>query len=224
MSEGTNTPSFYRRVGHPLVYSLFALIVIGILGYFLSVEMRPVKSPGAPTLSSIQAAPPEPSNPVSAQDKSSYTVPSDNPRYLTIEKLGVSARILPMGILGSGALDSPKTAWDVGWYNRSAKPGAAGALLIDGHVNDTQNTLGVFGQLHTLAQGDLMQVERGDGQAFTYKVVSSLQIAVNDVDMEKLMKPVTVGRSGLNLITCGGKYDPKGQTFSDRIVVFAEQV
>lgn len=129
-----------------------------------------------------------------------------------------------MGVTDTGALDSPKNAWDAGWYTDSSKPGATGAMLIDGHVNDTRNTLGVFGQLHTLTTDDLIQVERGDGKLFTYRVVSSEQLPVEQVDMNKLMKSVQADRPGLNLITCGGKYNPQGQTFTDRVIVYAEQV
>jgi hypothetical protein len=39
--------------------------------------------------------------------------------------------------------------------------------------------------------------------------------------MNALMKPVTSGKSGLNLITCGGKYDSKSGEFTQRIAVYA---
>ncbi len=130
-----------------------------------------------------------------------------------------------MGVTPGGALDAPKTSWDVGWYKESAKPGiGVSALLMDGHVNDTRNTLGIFGQLHVLNQGDIIGIERGDGQQFTYRVVKREQVSVQNVDMSALMKSIIPGKQGLNLITCGGVYDAKTQAFSDRILVFAEQV
>jgi sortase (surface protein transpeptidase) len=218
------TRSFYNRIGRPLVYSAFALCILGILGYFLYLEIQPVKKVEGQSLSSIQATTPEPSDPVSTHERASHVVPATSPRYLTIDKLGISARILAMGITEDGALESPKTAWDVGWYNGSATPGAGGALLIDGHVNDTRNTLGVFGRLHALIKGDLIQIERGDGKLYTYRIVETEQIPVAQVNMAKLLKSISNDRQGLNIITCGGKYDPKGQTFTDRVIVYAEQV
>lgn len=224
MEERKTAPSPYRRIGRPILYGLVGVIIIGVLGYFLYIELRPVVSPAAPLLTSLQAATPAPSDPISSGEKNAYTVPAENPKLLTIDKLGISARIIPMGITKTGALDSPKTAWDAGWYTGSSKPGTSGALLVDGHVNDTRNTLGVFGQLHTLISGDLVRLERGDGTLFIYRVVATEQLPVEQVDMTKLMKPITVNRQGLNLITCGGKYSPQGQTFSDRVIVYAEQV
>lgn len=159
------------------------------------------------------------------QQKKAYTVPASHPRELKIPKLGIDANILSMGILKDGSLDAPKTAWDVGWYDESALPGSGqNALLIDGHVNDALNTPGVFYHLGTLKTGDDMQIERGDNELFTYKVVQVDQKPIDQVDMAKMLRSAEPGKEGLNLITCGGDYDYKRETYKDRILVYAVRI
>ena len=158
------------------------------------------------------------------EQKAAYSVPPTHPRQLIIDSLSINANVLPMGVLKSGALDAPKTAWDVGWYNASALPGSSyGALLIDGHVNDSLDRPGVFARIGTLKNGDILKIQRGDGVEFSYSVQLVEQKPTNQVDMNKLLTPITEGKSGLNLITCGGTYNAQKKTYDDRILVYAQQ-
>jgi hypothetical protein len=153
--------------------------------------------------------------------KQAYAVPPTHPRQLVISKLGIDANILPMGTT-RGILNAPVSAWDVGWYDESGLPGLdAGALLIDGHVNDALNSPGVFYKLLSLSPGDQIDVERGDGQHFVYSVVDAKQEPLQDVDMNAMLQSATPGKQGLNLITCGGTYNYETKTYDDRVLVFA---
>jgi LPXTG-site transpeptidase (sortase) family protein len=183
--------------------------------YFKPAQPEPPKLAKA-NVSSVKKTP---------KEKLSYDVPTNNPRNLIIDKLGIEANVEPMGILQNGALEAPKTAWDVGWYKLSALPGSdENALLIDGHVNDALNSPGVFYHIDTLQAGDQMKIERGDRQVFTYRVVKVDQLPLEKVDMAGMLKSISVGKEGLNLITCGGIYDYKRQTYNDRILVYSERV
>jgi hypothetical protein len=155
-----------------------------------------------------------------ASSLASYVVAPNLPRYLIIPKLGVDARILSVGVNTQGALGTPGNIYDTAWYNESAEPGQPGAMLIDGHVSSwTAN--GVFYGIKTLAAGDLIKVERGDGTVFTYSVVSSQIYPSGNVDMTSAMTPVVAGQPGLNLITCTGDVIAGTSEFNERIIVYA---
>lgn len=145
------------------------------------------------------------------------------PRLLTIKKLGMTSRVMPVGTDKEGRMDVPKTAYDVGWYTASARPGEMGAMVIDGHVQGVGGPA-VFTKLHTLVAGDTIQVERGDGKKIDYKVVSVETVPANTVDMAKLLVSSNTAAPGLNLITCGGTYSAEKGTFTDRTVVYTLQM
>jgi LPXTG-site transpeptidase (sortase) family protein len=152
-----------------------------------------------------------------------YMVAPDLPRYIKIPKLGVNARVLQAGVTSSGALSAPANVYDSSWYTGSAKPGQPGAALIDGHVS-SWTTHGVFYGLKKLVAGDTIQIQRGDGQLLTYRVVKTQAYADDKVDMQAAMTPVTAGKSGLNLITCTGQVKKGTSEFNQRLVVFTEQI
>lgn len=147
-----------------------------------------------------------------------YTVAPDRPRYLTIEKLGVAnSRILPMGRTITGELDTPNNIFDVGWYEASGKPGQGGTMVIDGH-NGGPHVHGVFKNLPNLAEGDIIQVERGDGKVFKYKVVENKTVDLNDADsyMAVAMKSPEHGEESVTLISCTGDWSQTQGTYLSR--------
>lgn len=152
-----------------------------------------------------------------------YTVAPDLPRYIKIPKLGVNARVMQAGVKSDGSLGTPSNVYDAAWYTGSSKPGQPGAMLIDGHVS-SWTTRGVFYGLKRLVAGDIIQIQRGDGQVFAYKVVKTQTYPDNNVDMQAAVRPVTPGKPGLNLITCTGRVKPGTSEFNQRIIVFAEQI
>lgn len=158
-----------------------------------------------------------------ANSYANYMVAPDLARYIKIPKLGVDARVLQVGVKANGEMATPNNVHDAAWYNGSAKPGQAGATLIDGHVS-SWTSRGVFYGVKTLAAGDAVQIVKGDGAIINYKVVKTQTYDAGNVDMQAAMKPVTEGKSGLNLITCAGQVKKGTNDFSQRVIVFAEQV
>ena len=147
-----------------------------------------------------------------------YTVAPDRPRYLSIEKLGITnSRILPMGVNTSGELDTPNNIFDVGWYESSGKPGGGGTMLIDGH-NGGPHVYGVFKRLPELTTGDIIQVERGDGKVFKYKVVENVSVPLSDSDkyMATAAKSPETGKESVTLISCTGEWSQAQGTYLSR--------
>ncbi len=162
--------------------------------------------------------------PLHANAVSSYKAAPDYPRKITIKKISVAARVKPLGVSGDNQLLAPSSIYDAGWYTSSAKPGVdAGAVLIDGHVHGPTKP-GIFANLKKLVPGDTIQIERGDGRVVTYRVEKTSQAAADTLDMAALMTSVQPGKQGLNIVTCGGKYDAKTGHYESRDQVFAVEV
>lgn len=155
-------------------------------------------------------------------NNSAYRVAHGLPKFLKVPGLGIDARVKSLGVDSKNFVLAPTNIYDVGWYNESAKPGdseANGAILLDGHVHGP--TLpGVFSNIKSLKEGDEIQVQRGDDQIFKYKVVKVQQFSVKTLDMRIALASITPGTPGLNLMTCGGKYD-RIDGYTDRTIVFA---
>ena len=160
---------------------------------------------------------------VSREDKAAYTVPSDQPRYIYIPAINVYARVMSVGVNSKGNIDTPANLNDTAWYDGSAKPGQEGQVFIDGH-NSFSNTVNAsFNRLGELKQGDLITVERGDGQKINYRVSEVETVNANDVDMGKALNPPAGATKGITLMTCAGKFDYRSQTADQRLIVYAVQ-
>ena len=159
----------------------------------------------------------------SATEVEEYRVAADRPRYLSIDALGISkARVLPMGVNAAGELSTPNNIFDVGWYYNSGKPGKGGTLLIDGH-NGGPHVQGVFKALPSLQEGDIITIERGDGEIFKYSVVENNTIALSDANdyMATAIRTPTMGRESLTLISCAGEWSDQQKTYMSRQFVRA---
>lgn len=167
---------------------------------------------------------------VTEEDKGNHEVPTKHPRYISVPALGVDrARVVNIGLVpGSNQLDSPISIFDAGWYNQSETPGSGtGALLLDGH-NGGPSKGGIFDTLGDLEIGSEIIVERGDGEQFTYKVVSNQQMTLDEINdpsnpdgMSTALESAEVGKQGLNIITCVGNWLPDQYTFDQRVMLRA---
>ena len=157
------------------------------------------------------------------QEVREYVVAADRPRYLSIDRLKINnARVLPMGINEAGELSTPNNIFDVGWYYSSGKPGQGGTLLIDGH-NGGPHVQGVFKDLPALGEGDIIRIERGDGEIFNYSVVESKTIPLsesNDYMATAMMSPMR-GKESVTLISCTGEWSQAQSTYLSRQFVRA---
>lgn len=152
-----------------------------------------------------------------------YVVAPDLPRYLIIPKLGVDARVLAVGLDAQGAMKTPASVFDTAWFNESALPGQAGAMLIDGHVS-SWTAHGVFHDLKKLFAGDVIKIQRGDYVIFNYEVVKVQLYDAGSVDMVAATMSIDANKPGLNLISCAGDVISGTNEFNQRIIVFATKI
>ncbi len=210
----------YKKIRPYLLWSGLVVVTVILAVLIIKELATPLKSPPVPT-GIISVAPPK-TEPPTSEIKAAYTVPPAYPKYLAISKLNINTNVYAMGKTESGAIDAPQTAWGVGWYKDGVLPGnGSGAALIDGHVNDAFNTPGVFYRLSELASGDEITIVRGDNRELRYRVVNVTEEPLNGIDMRKILSPAEPGKEGLNLITCGGKYDQASHTYANRVIVYS---
>lgn len=161
--------------------------------------------------------------PVTSQQKSDYMVAPDLPRYLMIDKIGVHARVLRLGLNDKGQIAAPEGIWDVGWYDGGAKPSEAGTTFIDGHISGP--TLpAVFVRLHELIAGDMVTIERGSGELLRYRVQTVESKKLDQLDMAALLGPHNGNAQSLVLMTCIGKFDAKRYAYDSRLIVTAKRI
>ena len=198
-----------------------AISLIGWGGWSIYQSVQPKELPQQSNNSTSTTSAGEPTR-KTAEQKISYTVPADHPRQLIIDQLGVDANILPMGTTKNNIMEAPTSAWDVGWYSKSALPDSdSGSLIIDGHVNDTLGKPGIFADIALLKRNDIIIIEKGDRQRIDYSVISVEQQPLSDVDMNDLGRAPKGASEGVTLITCSGTYDTSTQTYTNRTIVRA---
>lgn len=225
----------HRPTKRSLIIASAIALILAVAGYFAFTawqangkQVIPVVPVAAAKSSTehVQASEGTEVTPLPKNTLASYKVAADVPRAIRIQKLGVEARVMPMGVNKDGSMQAPLNINDSGWYTGSAKPGAAGAMVLDGHSSATNSAehLGLFNAIHTLENGDTMTIEKGDGTILTYKVVYKETVKLADIDMKKALLPYGTATEGLNLITCAGQWTDKNATLDHRTVVYTERI
>jgi hypothetical protein len=144
-------------------------------------------------------------------------LPESEPVAVSIPRIRVRSRLVPLGLEENGELETPRPA-DVGWYSRGPSPGALGPAVIAGHV--TWNGPAVFYRLGTMRRGDQVSVTRKDGKTAVFTVTRVAQFSQSRFPTREVYGPID--HAGLRLITCGGTYDAARHKYLDNVVVFAK--
>jgi sortase (surface protein transpeptidase) len=145
------------------------------------------------------------------------------PQRVSISKLGILARVIPIGTDKNGKIESPANIYDIGWYNASSSFLASeGFAVLDGHVQG-QTKKGVFAELENLATGDGIIVELADGAKVGFTVEEKKIIAYDEAPQTTLLAPHKPGTFELRLITCTGSYSSETRTYDKRLVVTARK-
>lgn len=220
----------YKREGHPLRWAFLILVIILALlaGWFGLQYFNTGNLPLGMTVRSLQANPNVDESDVSDEQVKSHGVKPDEPRYITIPKLSLGqVRIFSADIDANNLIESPANIADAAWYTKSSRPGLGyGAILINAH-NGGVSRDGAFANLGSLSKGDTIELERGDGEQFTYKVIDTKTMSLEELStsgMKMMMESAEDSKEGLNLITFDGNWVPKLKQFDHRIVLRAIRV
>lgn len=160
--------------------------------------------------------------PVPATPAPTGTSGGSAPVRVAAPAVGISARVVPLGLEPDGTVAVPPIAPDapVGWYEGSPAPGAPGASVLLGHSTVGRYGEGAFFRLAELGPGQRVSVRRADGGTVTFTVRRVAEYPKADFPAGE----VYAGASGpprLRLVTCGGPHDPAGG-YRDNVVVYAD--
>ena len=152
------------------------------------------------------------------------------PTRIIIEKMGVDAPIITLGLDANRRPEVPNDPYVVTWYDFSAKPGQGSNAVFSGHVDWTVNgqpVTGVFWGLRELQEGNVVKLILEDGSELRYRVTDNVAVAYDDPQGLESMYPTP--NDVITLISCGGTWVPDtsmplGGDYTHRVVVRAERV
>lgn len=207
------------------IFGALSVIFIGVAGYSLYSWYMTGSTPLDIPLPVAKADARINESPVTTDQVDAHQVGPLEPRYISIPSLSVSkARVMNVGLTDTNNLDVPQNIHDAGWFNKSATPGSGfGTVVIDGHsVGINEN--GVFIDMHKLRKGDMITIERGDGQQINYEVADNRTMSLDEANatgMQSMMSSVDAEKEGLSLITCAGNWIPRMNMFDQRVMLRA---
>lgn len=144
--------------------------------------------------------------------------PGDSPVAVRIGDIGLEASILPVGVDAANSFAVP-SADLVGWYEHSPAPGTSvGSTVLAAHV-DYGGERGVFFNLSEIEIDEVLEVDMADGTTHRYRVVENVLYEKEGLPIEELFRKD--GDSVLQLITCGGTFDPDQRSYHGNVVVTA---
>ena len=143
------------------------------------------------------------------------------PVRVQIPAVGIDSSLVSLGLLPDGTMQTPRTGFPAGWYTGAPTPGQRGPAIIAGHV-DWAGHPGVFYNLRVLRPGDQVIVARADRTAAVFQVRRVAEFAKAAFPTGAVYG--NLDHAGLRLITCGGSFDQRAQSYRDDIVAFADLV
>jgi LPXTG-site transpeptidase (sortase) family protein len=217
---------FLLALGAALFAAGAVILSIGLIDYFDQREgdsaTNVVTEP--PSIENLEHMPAVPYDPLPTVTEPEPTPePVAAPLRLVIERLGVDAPVVVMGLDDQGIPHVPLNGQDVAWYSFSSPPGAGCNAVFAGHIN-WGGAAGVFGDLDELQPGDTVRLISGDGRESAYEVFTNFAVDPYEDDSLKVMDPTPTDT--VTLITCGGTWIPDaserfGGSYTNRIIVQA---
>jgi len=187
-----------------------------------AADETPAPRPTMRPVTGEMLAPPDPAIyesiqvPADSEDRPYW---GDRPRpglavHLEIPSIDIDTDVTEGGIITNreGNLEWQTVPFIAVQYRETALVGARGNAVISGHVVTIAEG-NVFRNLYKVNVGDAVGVETKDGR-YTYIVEEVKLVKPNAIEV---MAPST--SPILTLITCGGEFDTRTRSFSDRLIV-----
>lgn len=149
-------------------------------------------------------------------------LPFSKPTALSVPKLGITAAVEYVGMDAKGNMDVPKSDENVAWFQPGFLPGVKGNAVLAGHYDKKDGGPAIFYNLNKLEKGDEIIITDVKEKELTFVVTDKNNYPVNNFPIPTVFGPS--GKKYLNLVTCGGVWDPVQKIYADRLVVRTELV
>jgi hypothetical protein len=143
------------------------------------------------------------------------------PVSIRIPAMDVSVSLSQLGLNADKSPQVPTKYQEPGWYKLGPAPGQMGSAVILGHVDD-KNGPAVFFKLGSLKAGDKVDVSLADGAVVHFAVTTVETYAKVTFPSQKVYG--SHGISGLQLVTCGGKFDSGTGHYLSNVVAYTTMV
>ena len=119
------------------------------------------------------------------------TLPRSAPETLTVAAVGISSKLLHLGLARDGTMQVPPLFGqpsEAGWYEYSPTPGQIGPSIIIGHI-DTHTGPSVFYRLGAIRPGDEVDVGLADGTTAVFRVTGVRQYSKAEFPVPYGLRP-----------------------------------
>lgn len=140
------------------------------------------------------------------------------PVHLRIPSIGVDANIQHVGFNSKGEMDVPDDIETLGWFAFGPRPGEKGSAVIAGHFFGENAVPGVFANLSNVKAGDKIYIEDSKGNSISF-IVRRQHIYDPGFALDVFNR---TDHPYLNLVTCEGNWDTTQESYTKRLVVFAD--
>jgi len=188
------------------VLIIFAIFAGGIFGKTLQSEQTRLEETAQEIVVVSTATPPP--------------IPLSKPVALSIPKLDITAPVEYVENDAKGNMDVPKDDMAVAWYQPGFLPGAKGNAVLAGHYDKKNGGPAIFYRLDTLGKGDEIIISDKNAKLLTFVVTDKNSYPVSSFPIPTVFGPSE--KRYLNLVTCGGVWDPVKKIYADRLVVRTE--
>ncbi len=143
------------------------------------------------------------------------------PRRIQIAAIGVSARVIRLGLNKDGTIQTPNSWVEAGWYEHGPAPGERGPAVVVGHV-DSKSGPAVFYRVRALRRWDVIRIVRRDGTVVRFRVQRVERWPKSNFPTRRVYGP-TRG-AALRLVTCGGSFNSSTGHYIDNTIVYASRI
>ena len=145
------------------------------------------------------------------------------PTEVTYPRLGLTVPVVPTGVTRDGQMEIPGDAAVAGWYRYGMTPSdGTGNTVIAAHNGSPDTPVGPFNELAGASIDDEVRVRDGkDGQR-AYRVVKVEHLDKGGLDFAPYFS--RTGAPSLVLVTCGGRWLPEENTYSENVIMVADPV